>query len=98
MILLVAGISNGSIAAFLIGAAFTAAAVVAWRQAKPTHKIFFGTTGGEQGVLESEDGDYVERVARAIAGGIGRTGTKKRDKGVVAGVTAEQKKSGVVVP
>lgn len=30
-----------------------------------------------------------ERVA-AIAGGIGRTGTENRDKGVVAGVPAEQ--------
>jgi hypothetical protein len=30
-----------------------------------------------------------ERVA-AIAGGTGRTGTENRDKGVVAGVPAEQ--------
>jgi len=33
---------------------------------KATYKIFFGTAGGEQSALESEDGDYVERVARAI--------------------------------
>jgi hypothetical protein len=64
VILLLVGIND--VAAFLLGAAFIVAAVVAWRQAKATYKIFFGTAGGEQSALESEDGDYVGRVARAI--------------------------------
>lgn len=65
VILLLASITQSG-ATFLLGAVLIAAAVFAWWQAKTTHKIFFGTAGGEQSVLESEDGDYVERVARAI--------------------------------
>jgi ferric-dicitrate binding protein FerR (iron transport regulator) len=60
-----AGITEGG-TAFLIGAILTAVAVVVWRQAKPTYSIFFGTAGGERRALVSEDGSYVERVARAI--------------------------------
>jgi hypothetical protein len=52
------GSINDSIAAF-----FIAAAVVAWRQAKTTYKIFFGTADGERRALQSEDGEYVFRVA-----------------------------------
>jgi uncharacterized protein DUF6232 len=63
--LLIAGIVEGG-TAFLIGVVLIGAAVVWWRQAKPTHTIFFGTAGGERRALESEDGDYVQRVARAI--------------------------------
>jgi hypothetical protein len=40
--------------------------VAAWRHAKTTYRIFFGTAGGERSVLESEESNYVERVVRAI--------------------------------
>jgi hypothetical protein len=40
----------------------------------PTCTIFFGTAGGEHCVLESEDGEYVFRVAEAV------------DEALVAGV------------
>ena len=63
--LLIAGI-NGDATSFLIGAVLIAVAVIVWRKAKPTHTIFFGTAGGERRALESQDGDYVQRVARAI--------------------------------
>jgi hypothetical protein len=33
---------------------------------KPTCTIFFGTAGGEHCLLESEDGEYVFRVAEAV--------------------------------
>ena len=33
---------------------------------KPPCTIFFGTAGGEHCLLESEDGDYVFRVAEAV--------------------------------
>jgi len=59
-------VAINDVAAFLLGAAFIAAAVVAWRQANATYKIFFGTAAGEQSALESKDGDFVERAARAI--------------------------------
>ncbi len=64
-ILLLYGIS-GNVTAFLLGVTLFAVAVVVWRQAKPTYKLVFGTAGGERSVLESEDGDYVFRVADAI--------------------------------
>ena len=65
VLLLIVGISEGG-TAFLIGAVLSVVAVVTWKQAKPTYTIFFGTAGGERRALESEDSEYVERVARAI--------------------------------
>lgn len=64
-ILLIVGISEGA-SAFLFGAGLIAVSVVLWKRAKSTYTIFFGTAGGEQRALESEDADYVNRVARAI--------------------------------
>lgn len=57
---------SGDGGSFAIGAILVIIAVFAWRQAKPTYSIFFGTAGGEKRALESKDGDYVGRVARAI--------------------------------
>ena len=64
-LLLIYGLSE-SAATLPIGAVLIAVSVVWWRQAKTTYTIFFGTAGGERSVLESEDADYVNRVARAI--------------------------------
>ena len=63
--LLLFGLSD-SVGAFLVGAILLVVAIVRWRQAKATYTIFFGTAGGERRALESEDADYVNRVARAI--------------------------------
>src|SRR5215210_5527769 len=49
VVLLLACITD-SIAALLIGAFLSAAAVAAWRHAKTTYRIFFGTAGGERSV------------------------------------------------
>lgn len=62
---LIAGISEGA-GAFLFGAGLIAVSVVLWKRAKATYTIFFGTAGGERRALESEDADYVVRVAEAI--------------------------------
>ena len=63
--MLIVGISEGA-TTFLLGAVLIAVAVVLWKRAKSTYTIFFGTAGGERRALESEDADYVNRVARAI--------------------------------
>jgi len=62
------GLSD-SVRAFLIGAILLVVAIVWWRQAKSTRHLL-RLAGGERRALESEDADYVDRVARAalIAG------------------------------
>jgi len=57
---------NGSLSAFVIGASLLALAAYICRQAKPTYTIFFGTARGDRRALQSEDGEYVFRVAEAI--------------------------------
>jgi hypothetical protein len=64
-ILVLAGLS-GSLTVFVIGAALIALAVYRWRQSKPTYTIFLGTAGGDKSVLQSENGEFVFRVADAI--------------------------------
>ncbi len=63
--LLIGGISE-SAGASLFGAALIALSVFLWKRAGATYTIFFGTAGGERRALESEDADYVVRVAEAI--------------------------------
>lgn len=65
VLLLIAGFSAG-LSYFLVGVLLIGVAVVAWKNAKPTHTIFFGTAGGEKQALTSRDSEYVGRVAEAI--------------------------------